>query len=186
MSTIDGTSGVFELKSFSILLKPLNTQTTPWLSNCFSIKTEHDCAKLVEGYETPAPEQTHYANGFVFHNQPLLFPSTFKLSQRLRVLKFNPHYPTDTEDYQPSDSSRKLVSSRREKYYDILFDYMDESALDALTAEVLCNHFYIDGVEYFVKPEDFKPEWDKDGRQRLAQVRMIARKKTGTIYNRIQ
>ncbi len=60
---------------------------------------------------------------------------------------------------------------------------MSESEIDAVTAKAMCSQFQIDGVDMFAKQEDMKPEWDREGRQQLAQLRMLVRKKTSTIYN---
>ena len=169
-----------QLKSFSVKGALLDTSTIPYLSNCFSMVTTHDCAKLVEGWENAPDDNGVYRLGFLF---PDTTGTAFRLSQRLRQIKFNPTYPTEGEDYQYSDGSRKNTFMQREKYNDCLYDYMDETALDALTAEAMCEQFQIDGVDYFAKQEDFKPEWNKDGSQRLAQMRMLIRKKISTIFN---
>ena len=63
------------------------------------------------------------------------------------------------------------------KYWEGLFDYADENFHDTVGTQVLCDTIQIDSVSYFVKPGDYKPEWDKDGRQRLAQARIELCKK---------
>lgn len=142
-----------------------------YCSNLISIETDHNCTKLIAAdFEDDAS-----ALGFNFN-------SNFKLQQRLRMLKFNPFYPTESTDYEYSSGNRSKTFAKREKYYDILMDYMGETEHDTISAQILCDRFLIDGVEHFVKGDDYKPEWEKEGRQRLAQGRMAARLKSPTIY----
>jgi hypothetical protein len=144
-------------------------------TNCFNIAGSQECAKQIEGYALSSAVK----NGFYHHTNG----TGFKLSARYRFLKFNPLYPTESEDYTYSNGRRELIYSSREKYWEGLFDYMDEDALDAITASMLSEVFTIDGIRYYVKPEDFKPEWAKDGTQRLAQLRVQMREIGSTIYN---
>ena len=181
LEAANGSNGnVIELTSFSIKTSLLNTNTFPWLSNCFNIDSDHSCAKLIEGWENSPDDFGVTKLGF-------LFPDTtgggFRLSARYRFLKFNPSYPIDGEDYEFTDGSRENTVSKKEKYYEGHLDYIDESAHDAFSTMMLCNQFQIAGVDYKTKLEDYKPEWDRDGRQMLAQARVMLRKKTGTIYN---
>lgn len=173
--TSSGAAGVTQILNVSFQTADLNTDQQN-ISNCFSLQTEQDCAKLIEGYlNAPAVKL-----GMFF---PGSGGSSFRISSRVRVLKFNPFYPIEADDYTYSDSSRRLNYASREKYWEILFDYMDEVALDALTTAMLSDVFTIDDIQYYVKTEDFKPEWNKDGRQRLAQLRVNLREVVGTIYN---
>jgi hypothetical protein len=117
--------------------------------------------------------------GFKFPDSQGLY---FRLSQRLRTLKFNPFYPLDSDDNRYSDGTRSYNYAEREKFYEAKFDYMDETGHDALSTEVLMDYFEVDGVRYFVKPEDYKPVWGKDEGQNLAQARLEMRKHNATIY----
>lgn len=144
-----------------------------YTSNTICIDDANDCTKLISGTFPTEVKQL----GFWFNSN-----NAFRLQQRLRLIKFNPTYPIEANDYEYSSGSRSITTGKREKYYEALFDYIGETELDTLSAQILCENFTIDGVEYFVKPEDVKPEWDKNGGQKLAQVRMLLRKKTGTIY----
>lgn len=185
---IEGTSSILESIGFSydnegritvtkVSVKPLGACGSQSgvnnISNCITFSTVQECAKQVEGYSDGEKNDL----GFYFS------PENFRLSSRYKVLKFNPYYPVESEDYRYSDGYRKLIYAEREKFYEVLFDYIDEDALDALTAMFLCEVFTVDGVQYYVKPEDFKPEWAKDGGQMLAQLRVQMRKVNGTIYH---
>jgi hypothetical protein len=144
------------------------------VSNCLAISTEHDCAKRVIGDCYSGSDVVKY--GF-------MFDGTFRLDQMARFLKFNPFYPTDADDYEYSSGTRSLTFAKREKYWEGLLDYADENFHDTVSTQVLCDTIQIDGVSYFVRPGDYKPEWDKDGRQRLAQARIELRKKSSTIQS---
>ena len=158
----------------SVSLTPIydcGTGDVTYVSNCLALDTEHDCAKLVRA--TCDNDTTKY--GFRW--------GAFVLNHRARFLKFNPFYPTDADDYEYSSGTRSLTFAKREKYWDGLFDYADENFHDTVSTQVLCDTIQIDGVSYFVRPGDYKPEWDKDGRQRLAQARIELRKKASTIQS---
>jgi len=144
------------------------------VSNCLAISTEHDCAKRVIGDCYSGSDVVKY--GF-------MFDGTFRLDQMARFLKFNPSYPINSDDYKFSSGTQSLTYASREKFYDGLLDYADETFHDSFSTQILCDSFTVDTVAYFVKPDDYKPEWDKDGRQRLAQARIELRKKSSTIQS---
>ena len=161
-----------EIKKMNIYpIYDCGTGDVTYVSNCLALDTEHDCAKLVQA--TCDNGTTKY--GFRW--------GAFVLNHRARFLKFNPFYPTDADDYEYSSGTRSLTFAKREKYWDGLFDYADENFHDTVSTQVLCDTIQIDGVSYFVRPGDYKPEWDKDGRQRLAQARIELRKKASTIQS---
>lgn len=161
-----------EIKKMNIYpIYDCGTGDVTYVSNCLALDTEHDCAKLVRA--TCDNGTTKY--GFRW--------GAFVLNHRARFLKFNPFYPTDADDYEYSSGTRSLTFAKREKYWDGLFDYADENFHDTVSTQVLCDTIQIDGVSYFVRPGDYKPEWDKDGRQRLAQARIELRKKASTIQS---
>ena len=167
------TGGEFaEIKKLNIYpIYDCGTGDTTYISNCLALDTEHDCAKYVRA--TCDNGSTKY--GFRW--------GSFVLGHRARFLKFNPFYPTDADDYEYSSGTRSLTFAKREKYWEGLFDYADENFHDTVSTQVLCDTIQIDSVSYFVKPGDYKPEWDKDGRQRLAQARIELRKKSSTIQS---
>ena len=145
-----------------------------YVSNCLAVATDHDCAKRVIGDCYPGTGDGVVKYGF-------MFDGNFRLDQQVRFLKFNPTYPADADDYKYSSGERSITYASREKFYEGLCDYADENFHDAFSTQVLCDTLTIDTVEYFVKPGDYKPEWDKDGRQRLAQARIQLSKKTSII-----
>lgn len=144
-------------------------------SNCLSVLTTHDCAKLIEG---TCYDGTNEKNALGF-----LWDGNFDLTTRFRFLAFAPSYPTSGEDYEYSSGVRSLTYSKREKYYTGLLDYMDETGHDTMSTIILTDNFTIDDVRHLCQPKDYKPEWDKDGQLRLSQARIEVRKASGTIYN---
>lgn len=142
------------------------------VSNCIALSTQHDCAKRVIGDCYSGSDVVKF--GF-------MFDGSFRLDQMARFLKFNPSYPVNSDDYKFSSGTQSLTYASREKFYDGLLDYADETFHDSFSTQILCDSFTIDAVPYFVKPDDYKPEWDKDGRQRLAQARIQLSKKTSII-----
>ena len=168
-----GTGGEY-MEISSVSLTPIfdcGTDEGTYISNCIALDTEHDCAKTIRANCDNGTTKYGFRWG------------TFVLSHRARFLKFNPFYPTDADDYEYSSGTRSLTFAKREKYWEGLFDYADENFHDTVSTQVLCDTIQIDSVSYFVKPGDYKPEWDKDGRQRLAQARIELRKKSSTIQS---
>ncbi len=174
-NTIPSATGGEYLEIASASLKRIydcaDTSET-FVSNCLAVSTEHDCAKRVIGDCYSGSDVVKY--GF-------MFDGSFRLDQMARFLKFNPSYPVNSDDYKFSSGTQSLTYASREKFYDGLLDYADETFHDSFSTQVLCDSFTIDTVAYFVKPDDYKPEWDKDGRQRLAQARIQLSKKTSII-----
>jgi len=164
-------TGLLEDGCFQIKVTDPCTSTV-YLSNCFVVKESHPCTKLIAA----SGDNNTTSLGFLWSN--------FQLSHRMRFLKFNPEYPYASDDYEPSDGSRINVYSKREKYYTGLLDKVDENTHDTITAQMQCSSFAIDGVSYFVKLQNYKPEWNKDGINNLSRARIELRKTTGTIYSK--
>lgn len=131
----------------------------------------HECTVLVDA---TCDDQ---AFGFDFSNQ-------FSLSQRLRLLRFNPIYKNEGEDSQGSDGVKRRPFARSEKVYNCIFDYCDEPTHDAINTQLLCDNLTLDGVEYFCPIKDYQPEWSDRGKLNLAQSQVELQTKQSVIYNR--
>jgi hypothetical protein len=166
------------ITSFSLKYADVNSVTSiyGYESNCLAFKSSWDCAKLIKAYK----ESIGHSYGFYFPDDS---GTIFKLTQRNRFIKFNPTYNIESEDARYTDGYRKYTYGEKEKFYDAKFDYCDETAHDAISTEILMDKFIIDGAQYFVKPEDYKPLWDKDEGQNLAQARIQLRKSLSTTYS---
>lgn len=173
--SMTSTSSLAGGEYFEITDVSLRTATgSEWVSNCINITEDFDCEKAIIGTcETGTTNLGFYWDG------------TFKLKQRLPFLYFNPTYPIEASDYEYSSGRRAITSASREKYYEGHVDHVDETAHDTLSTQILCDTFTVDAVEYFVKPEDYKPEWiEKNGGLLTAQARIAMRKKTSTIFKK--
>ncbi len=144
--------------------------TKTYTSGCLQVFEEMACGKLINA----KGEYDSRTLGFLW--------GYFSLTHRIEFLKFNPEYPTDSEDYEPSLGTRDIVYAKREKYYTGKINYADETVHDTISTQIICKYFYIDGVRYFVKPQNYKPIWDKDGQYNLAQANIELRTHSGTIY----
>ena len=173
---IENTSGnVGEIGGISYIeLKAgnINTISGVMTSNCFSIAAEQDCAKLIEGYGDTGTT-TH---GFLWQN--------FKLSHRIQFLSFNPSYPIEGDNYLFSDTSRKQTYATRQRFVVGKINYIDQTAHDTVSAQIMCKTFNVDSVQYFVSQEGYKPEWNNEGQQKLAQSKIEMRKILGTLYSK--
>ncbi len=158
--------GCYKLKIFD----PCNS--TYYESNCLSWQQSQDCTTLLKG-----TCDSDFDLGFCFQQNA-------DVHVRLRVLQFNPLYQQEEEDYLYSDGTRAITYSQSEKYKTFLFDYVDEVTHDTINAIINCDHVTFDGVEYYIKKGQYSPDWNKDGRQKLAQSRIEGKIKDRTIFNK--
>lgn len=139
-----------------------------YLSNCFSYQESFDCTKLI--YALPG--------------ENIGFNTTcdFEIHQRFRVLRITPEYNVDASDFIGSDSTRTLISGTGQKFYTLYFDYMGEVGHDMIMTFMLSKFVYIgdqytgivtSGKRYFVLPQRYIPEWDKNGKMNLAMGRIL-------------
>lgn len=150
-------------------------ESTKICSNCISIKDSHDCTALLTAYCNEP------SLGFNF--------TTFKLYQRLRTLFINPTSKNRNENYKFSDGTYYKNFAERDKVFDVLFDYVDEVAHDAIDTMLICDilKFQSTGIpnndEYIWLDDSYKPEWDSQGRMNIAQSRIQLLKKSGALTN---
>lgn len=139
-----------------------------YLSNCFSYSESIPCTKMIYA-------NAHNNLGFNMDNCP------FSIQQRFRIVRITPHYKIAATDFIASDGTRVLVSGTMQKFYTLLFDYMGEVAHDVVAAILMSKEVYIYdtlagittlGTRYFVVPQDYTPEWEKDGKLNLAMGRI--------------
>lgn len=121
-----------------------------------------DCTQVVEGYSDG------YAFGFYFGATTAPF---FKLTQRLRVLRFAPRYPSSGEEYLYSDGVFSRSFAQRGKIRTMWFDYVDEPTHDAISTTILCDVLTVNGNVCFCPVKDYEPEWDEH-RYNLAQSKV--------------
>jgi len=135
-----------------------------YLSNCFSFKETQACTKLIQ-----------YAPG-----ANLGFNNCDVFNVRFRNVRINPAYTIKASDFIASDGTRVLVSGTMQKVYTLLFDYMNELGHDVVAAILMSKIVYIgtdlatisSAPRYFMLPQDYTPEWDKDGKLNLAMGRV--------------
>lgn len=138
-------------------------------SNCMEFRVEHDCTKLIVANNSCA------AFGFDF--------STFRLSQRIPFIKFNPVYPFRNEYITGSDGVFKRYYAEREKKYTAKVDYVDEPVHDCLSVQLLSDELLIDSVKYFCISKDYSPDWATDGKINVAQSKFEIEKANNVVFN---
>lgn len=140
-----------------------------YLSNCFTYSESVPCSKLI----------------YAFPGENLGFNSncSFAIVKRVRAVRIIPTYKVTSSDFIGSDGTRTLISGSGQKIYTILFDYMDELSHDVIMTLLLCKVVWIGTAiatvatndnRYFLIPQDYTPEWDKDGKLNLAMGRIQA------------
>jgi hypothetical protein len=122
-----------------------------------------ECTKLVESWNDG------YAFGFYFGD---IANPDFKLTQRLRVLAFNPVYRNAGEEYLYSSGNSGRSFAQSQKARTAWFDYMDEYAHDCTRTQLLGQKLFIEGYAFYYPTEDYEPEWNENGKYNLAQSRV--------------
>lgn len=147
-----------------------------YCSNCISIKQEQPCTVKINAFCNES------SLGFNFTN--------FSLTTRLRTLFINPISKVRNENYKKSNGSYYKNFAEKDKVWEVLFDYMDEIGHDFLATALVCDHMtlynnsnFIANDEYIWFDDNYKPEWDKDGRQKVAQSRIELRRIDGHLTN---
>ena len=131
------------------------------------------CTKLIEAWND------NNNNGFNF------VETGFKLTHRVPVVSVNPIYPSTGQDYIYSNGQRKIITSQREKFWNLKIDFSPEWTHDCLAFQRLCNHFRVDYNDYFVKIDDYAPNYlGSNDYVRLATASMEIRKKDDTLFVR--
>lgn len=177
--TFTGVSDAFYMKLSPVLLASESFTNYSHESNCLCYCQAYECTKMIRSYAHG------HAHGFYFPflgGEPI-----FMLQQRLRALSFNPSYPTATEVQAYSDGNDELTHSARKKYKTLHLDRASETVHDCMSIQLILSHLYVDRDRYVAKKQDYTPEWDKDGRKKLAQARVeLAKKNNNTYFSKEQ
>lgn len=143
-----------------------------YTSQCFKLISDAGCTRLIEGYSSGT------ALGFNFED------TGFIIKQRMGVVSVNPNYPTTGSEYLFSDGERKIITAQSEKYWTFRSEFIPEWGHDALRCQKICDHFFIDSIEYFSKPDEYSPDYlGNNDYVRLSSVSFEIRKKSDTIFN---
>jgi len=137
----------------------------------------HPCSLVVQG------TNQGYAFGFFF-NEPGVSVS-FVLKQRLRILQFNPMYPTKTEQYLYSNGTMYRSFAQSGKVRTAWFDYVDEPTHDVIRLQLLSDTLIVGPQPFFCIAEDYEPEWGENGKYNLAQSKVtLMAVNEPTLYNK--
>jgi hypothetical protein len=137
----------------------------------------HPCSLVVQG------TNQGYAFGFFF-NEPGVNVN-FVLKQRLRILQFNPMYPTKTEQYLYSNGTMYRSFAQSGKVRTAWFDYVDEPTHDVIRLQLLSDTLIVGGQPFFCVAEDYEPEWGENGKYNLAQSKVaLMAQNEPTLYNK--
>lgn len=137
----------------------------------------HPCSLVVQG------TNQGYAFGFFF-NEPGVNVN-FVLKQRLRILQFNPMYPTKTEQYLYSNGDMFRSFAQSGKVRTAWFDYVDEPTHDVIRLQLLSDTLIVGPQPFFCVAEDYEPEWGENGKYNLAQSKVaLMAVNEPTLYNK--
>lgn len=140
-------------------------------SNCMFIINEPGCTRELKAYNDTN------GNGFNFTD------TGFTLSHRILVNSVNPFYPSQGSEYLFSNGIRAIITSQREKFWTLNTEFIPEWVHDCVSFQILCHHFFLDDVEYFVKIEDYTPKYlSGNNYVRLAASSMEIRLKDDTLF----
>ena len=131
------------------------------------------CTRVLEAYNDNNTEDFNFVE------------TGFTLKHRVNVVSVNPYYPTVGNEYLFSDGTRSIITGQREKYWMLRIDFVPEWVHDCISLQRILNHFFIDDVEYFVKIEDYIPDFlGGNDYLRLATAQVEVRLKDDTVFNR--
>jgi hypothetical protein len=118
-----------------------------------------------------------YAFGFYFGG-------VFTLRQRLRILRINPRYPSESDNYIYSTGVHKRNYSQTQKIWTAWFDFVDEPTHDVIRLQLLCDTLTIAGVQYHCPQDGYEPEWVENGKRNLARSKVELQKYDDVLFNR--
>ncbi len=131
-----------------------------------------DCTKVITAY----CDENNF--GFNFTD------TDFKIKQRMQILKVNPIYAEQRNDYLFSDGTRKITYGQSEKYWSVRTGFIPEHLHDVLRLQVLCDHLLMDDAEFYDKGGDYTPDYlGGNDYVVLSSVTREWRKKTENIFN---
>lgn len=162
----------------NLSLRRIEPFDATYTSECIKFAASHAKTRLMQAY------CEHDAYGFDFVNTGFVF------SQRMVMRSHAPMHEKSKQIYQFNSGNAMVGYAEDEKWTELYFGLASETAHDTVAAMIDFDHFTIgtieaDQTEYLVKPEDYIPEWPRDGSYNLAPSRINIRiKEGGQKYNR--
>lgn len=144
-------------------------------SNCFSYAAEFACTKMVEGYSD--------GNAFNLKFDNLAGVNIFRLSQRLKAELFNSAYNQEQSDYTFSTGVSSINYASSEKIKTLFVQPIPEYKHDVLALVRVCDHIFVDSIEYFSPKGEYTPEWNRSVLTDLAQSKIELKVKDQTLFN---
>ena len=142
------------------------------VSNCLNVTDDFKCEKQLIGICDSG-----------YDNLGFYWDGNFKLQQWVPFLYFNPFHPVDAGEYEYSTGIKSTTQGRKEKFYEGDIGYVDETTHDVIPTMGLCDTFTVDGINYYIKPDDYKPDYEtKNGELIVSKARVQMRKKQSTIF----
>lgn len=137
-------------------------------SNCFDVKTEHDCTKQLTW--------TNDDNAYGFD-----FTEGFTQSLRVKCKKWHPSYKKNKETFEDSQGNISVIRSSSKKIEILGIEEMPEYLHDALSIGIEHDLFEIDGIPYVVEDSEYSPKWRNSSQ--LAPVEIEVIKATQNLVN---
>lgn len=144
-------------------------------SNCFKYAAEFDCTKMVEGYCE--------GNAFNFQFDDANGANFFKLSQRIKCELYNSSYNQEQSDYTFSTGVSSINYASSEKIKTLFIQPIPEYQHDVLALVKVCDHIFVDLIEYFSPKGEYTPEWNRSVLVDLAQSKIELKVKDQTLFN---
>lgn len=147
-------------------------------SQCFMVYSDDACIREIEANCDKA------AFGFAFQIPSLINPfKTFSLRSWVKLQLFDPIFPEQQSNYVYSDGTKKINWASSDELIDMRTDFLPEWVHRNLRVMKICDHFYINSVEYVCKDGDYVPEYLEGENIRLSSVQLQLRPKTILLQN---
>lgn len=166
-----GAPGTYSVSIDNASMEKLEPFSQNFVSNCIKITSALDCSKWVEA--------TSDCEAFGFD-----FTAGFKLGLRVKMVRFNPAYPSRDNKYTKSSGLKQRTSAERDKRHEVKTDKMDEIAHDCMSAMLLSDTLLIDNEQYMLEEGEYQVIWNRTGRFSTAPARFLLSKITNpVVYN---
>jgi hypothetical protein len=161
-----------------IVIYPVQYINRDFISQCFQIIADSTCIREVNGYCDKK------AFGFAFEIPTASNPSeAFKLRSWIRFELFDPIFPEEETAYTYSDGTRKISNATSDELIELRTDFVPEWVHRTLRIMKICDHFFVNSIEYVAKAGDYVPEYLEGENLRLTSVLFQIRPKTILLQN---
>jgi hypothetical protein len=155
-----GTNATFQIDSIEVSLANNADYVPQILSNPLNLQQVHECTLMVNACND--------SDAFGFKFEGVVFVPRIRLKARLGLAK----YPFEriSEHFTNGKKSTQFFEGRKDKVLRI--EGVHEYAHDFLRLAAGWDHFYIEGMEYFVESDEYEVRWNRFCPQGIVELQV--------------